>query len=228
MEGFIDSGSSMTGQSLPPEESEYDQLRKKLADLEREEIFWKNRIKAAKNDQFNLILNFPDSLLELEIKGISMHQCKIRNYEFSPGIERKKNIFEEDRWPIQPITLREQWATIPKRPIRIKDISNMKNLADSLDFTPASNDTGDVSIVLICSGNLSIGISQPKKLRSENPVLARDISQTVVMPTESSVVDSAKFRELLKGDWIHLRITRLDAIAIYRALTEKSQLVIRL
>ena len=89
------------------------------------------------------------------------------------------------------------------------------------------DDSGDVSMVLICSGDLSIGISQIVKSQSNNPVLARSISQSSVnqLPTK---VDSTRFRDLLKKDWIHLRIARLEIIAIYRALSEKSQLVIRL
>ena len=214
-------------QSMKTEESDYNLLRQELAALEREETFWKNRIEIAKNDQFNLILNFPDSLMELEIKGISVQQTKIQSYTLCPEIKKIKDELGSRKWFRQPVSLREQWATIPKRPIRVKDITTMENLADSLNFSPASDDSGDVSIILVCSGNLSIGISQIKKPLSDNPFLFRSIEQESIS-RRSSVTDSVRYWDLLREEWITLKVRRLDATAIYRALSEDSQLVIRL
>jgi len=208
-------------------ESEYALLSEELAALEREEIFWKNRIEIAKNDQFNLILNIPDSLLELEIRGISVQQSKIQCYTLCPELNKNKDKWGSIKWLRQPVSLREQWATIPKRPIRVRDISTMQNLADSLNFTPASDDSEDVSIILVWSRNLSIGISQIKEPLSDNPFLYRNIEQESVS-TQSSVTDSVRFGDLLQKDWISIKIRRLDVTAIYRALSEKSQLAIRL
>ena len=109
-------------------------LNQQLIDLEINKNFWKNKIKLAEKEQFNFFIDLSDSIATLEISGIVAHSSSILNYELSENLKKLKQKEEIIRILRDPLHIIEEWSSVPKDPIRIKDISGYEWNPDSLNF----------------------------------------------------------------------------------------------
>ncbi len=202
-------------------------LKNKLTHLELEKTFWNSRISLAKDDHHHLVLNLPDSALYLDIKGTTVHECPLNKYSISGTIMSLLKTDQAKQWLQKPFQLEDEWATIPKRPIRVKDISYAGWEADSLDFSPSDTDTTDVFIILRFSRDLTLGLKQAKEVTSSDPFLIHqkdsDPDSTLL---ENTTNEKKQFSQLLSGHWIDVSVTRSDAISIFRAITKNSKIIL--
>ena len=204
-------------------------LKRELLKKEIEEFFWKNRIQLTEEDNFNLIIYLPDSIFALEIKGIGVHKSHVFKYRLSRSLDldlagkQVKNLLKE------PLQIQEEWATIDKRPIRVMDISEMRDLEENLSFTPEEKDTLDICIVLKSAHNLSIGLKQIESFNTDSLQLfyQSDLNQTRTNQRDS-IVQSRDYEGLMGERWIELYIPANDLIAIFRAIDQESKILVSL
>ena len=211
-------------------ESELTILKQKLEDVKSEEIFWQNRLEMAKSEQFNLVINLPESLLVLEFKGIGLHQCRIVEYHLSHSLDAEKSRESIKAFISQIPQLKNEWATIPKQPIRVRDIKDMIDTTSTLDFTLSARETSDVFVALQFSNDLMIGMSQIEETKSVYHYLKANYRKKKIDSPEweRSIFEEYEFFQLMIGNWITLGIARSDILAIYRALNNESKLVLLL
>jgi len=216
-------------QQITNDDPYLNKLGDKLTDLELNEIFWRRRINTKIPDDFTLIISLRDSSVWLDIDGISVHESKISSIQLSLDLRKKRESADVKTWLKKSFYLSEQWATIPKEPIRTKDLSGDRNGLDSLDLKPSLIDSTDIMIIFQYSDNLKIGLKQTR-LNSGSKVLLEkqgnknDISENLISPTGIHM----SYSNLLEGDWISIELPALEVIAIYRALKLRSQLVLGL
>jgi hypothetical protein len=195
--------------------------------LERLETFLQQRIEASKNEDYYLVVSLQDSMIWLEIKGVTVHEGIILGYELSYDMQRKRDSREIHNWMKSGFFLQEEWATIPKHPIRTKDISGNRMNLDSLDFRPSAIDSTDIYVVFVYNDSLKLAFVQPQSTSISTPLLEKQISLAAgEIKAEITSGDTLSFSSLLQGDWVVIRAAPADIIAIYRALNKKSQLVI--
>ena len=203
------------------------ELNLKLVDLEIEKNFWKNKIELADQDQYHIFIDLSDSLISLEMRGIIAHNSKISYFKIADNFELLRQSEDIIRMLRKPFQLIDEWASIPKKPIRVKDISGFQWNPDSLNFVPTQTDTDYVFIVLKCSRDLSVMISQ-KEIVSDMPsYITSDRSsrfESIIDRKTSS--EEMPFSQLLQKNWIGIEIPRSDAVALFRALDENSLLVL--
>jgi hypothetical protein len=217
------------GQDSIREIDPIERLKNKLTALELEKTFWNSRISLAKDDHHHLVLNLPDSALYLDIKGTTVHECPLNKYSISGTIMSLRETDQVKQWLHEPFQLENEWATIPKRPIRVKDISYVGWEADSLDFSPSGTDTTDVFIILQFSKDFNLGLRQVKEVPASDPFLIHQInSDPDSTLLENAVNEKQLFSQLLKGYWIDISIPRSDAIAVFRAITKNSKIILRI
>ncbi len=201
-------------------------LDNKLTDLELNEIFWKRRVNTKIPDEYILVISLQDSSVWLDIDGISVHESKISSFQLSPELKSRCETSGVKAWLKKSYFLAEQWATIPKEPIRTKDLSVDRKGLDSLYFKPFVIDSSDIMIVLLYSGNLRIGLKQTGLNSTNNILLDKQNNKPSISDSLSSPNGThMSYTNLLQGDWISIELPPLEVIAIYRALKLKSQLV---
>jgi hypothetical protein len=205
------------------------EINQQLIDLEMQKNFWKNKIKLVDQDHFNIFINLSDSLISLEMNGITAHRAQVLNFDISESLRLQRQRQDIVKMLSEPLDLLDVWASIPKEPIRVKDISGYKWNPDSLSFVPDHFDTAFVFIVIKCSKNFSIMISQrtiignmPSYLTSD-PMTGFDFSMK-----NKDKTGELPFAPLLQNNWIGIVIPRSDAIVFFRALMEKSSLILSL
>ena len=202
-------------------------LDQQLIDLEISKNFWENKIKLADQDHYNVFINLSDSLISLEMSGITAHDSKILNFEIAENIRLQRRNKDIVRLFKEPFHLLDEWASIPKDPLRVKDISGYQWDPDSLNFVPSRTDTEFVFIVLKCSGNFSIMISQRAVIGEMPSYINPDpMKRFKSIMNKKNNPESIPFFPLLQKNWIGIEIPRSDAIAIFRALMDKSLLVL--
>jgi len=159
--------------------------------------------------------------------GINVHESKISSYQLSPELKIKRETAEIKTWLSKSFYLMEQWATIPKEPIRTKDLSGDRKGLDSLDFRPFGIDSTDIIIVFQYSGNFRISLKQ-NGLDTENRVLLEKQGKSISDNDSSHKATQISYQNLLQEEWISIELPPLEVIAIYRALKIKSQLLLGL
>jgi hypothetical protein len=202
-------------------------LNQQLIDLEIKKNFWKNKIKLAEQDQFNFFVDLSDSIVTLEISGIIAHSSTIINYDIANNLrilKQKENIVRMLRDPLHII---EEWASIKKDPIRVKDISGFEWNPDSLNFVPTEVDTEYVFIVFKCSKEITVMISQ-RAIVGKIPSYMTTDHQTKFENLVNRMINEGNFpfSDLIQKNWIGIEIPRSDAIALFRAINDKSLLTL--
>lgn len=212
----------------PEVEDPYLQDRKAYyTRLERLDTFLQKRIAASENKDYYLVVSLPERVIWLDINGVTVHEGAILDYELSPDMKIKRDSREIHHWIKSDFFLIAEWATIPKHPIRTKDISGNRMNLDSLDFRPSEIDSTDIYVVFVYNDSLKLAFVQPHPALSSTPFLEKQISMAAgEIKAEITSGDTLSFRSLLEGDWIVITAAPADIIAIYRALNKMSQLVI--
>ena len=203
------------------------ELNQKLVDLEIVKNFWKNKIELAEQNQYNIFIDLSDSLISLEMSRITAHSVKILNFDVADNFDLMRHNKEIIKMLRDPFHLIDSWASIPKTPIRVKDISGYQWDPDSLNFVPTQIDTEFVFIVLKCSRNLSVMISQ-RSIIGDMPAYINSDQHTKfkTIMNKNTGYEKLPFFQLLQKNWIGIEIPRSDAVSLFRALADNSLIVL--
>ncbi len=191
--------------------------------------FWKNRLKMAKKDSISLAVDLPDSLISIDINGVSVRACKIQQYEISSVLRYAKEKGALYSWFADSFILQDYWATLPKAPIKVKEAPADTNEAKEMVDANPPVEKQDVRFILQFNKNLIIQIDQTeafvftgwfeKHFRNLQFRLEKGIEFIYT---------------LIKLKWpepelrIKIKLSQSDAKAIFRALPQKAEAVIRL
>jgi len=187
-----------------------DTINAKITNLNIERLFWENRIKMAQDKSIDLALDLIDSMVTLEIKGVRIRPCKISDYLISGNLLDLKQEPELLTWLENPFILQNQWADIPKEPIKIRYITSDDTMPDNY-FELLKENIEDINIVLHYNRNLILHICQ-------------EINHVV---SDSLIQNNSQGELLGSGYRITLSVNINDAKAIYRALSSGSELILR-
>jgi hypothetical protein len=200
-----------------------------INDLLMDRSFWRNRLRIAKTDSISLAINLPDSVISIDIKGVSVRSCKIRDYQVSSILKYAREKGALNSWFANSFILQDYWATLPKAPIKVKEAPADTNEAkDMVDATPPI-EKQDVRLILQFNKNLIIQIDQTE------PFVFTGWFEKHFRNVQFRLEKGFEFiHTLTKLRWpepelrIKIDISQSDAKAVFRALPQKAEAVIRL
>lgn len=203
-------------------------LFERIKTLEIEQAFLISRFAMAKSDSISLSVDLVDSVINLEISGTVVRQCKIYKFKTSRAFARLPHQMLIN-WLSSPFGLQEKWATTPKVPIVVKKAPKDTLEALKMNMTPVIPKTDDVYFTLKFDRNLSIKIEQEESPalhgRLEMILYKRRISFANVGWILNNFFHlKSPSHDLL----VTLKIAMDDARAIYRALPDNTVLALRL
>ena len=195
---------------------------------ENEKAFQQNRLTLAKKDSIYVVLDLADSLLILEIKGVTVKRSKIMDITISNQFSM---ISHENMlpWISEPFTLERDLSTIPKSPIVVKQAPKDTIEAAQLSSKPQLPDSTNVYFTLYFDRNLVLEIEQAdplKKGNTDNVKAYRKIKRK-----ESTRSVFKMLRNPQQSDQpmlINLVIDEEEARAIYRAVPTSTHLILKL
>ncbi len=225
----------LSGKKAAPvlrEVKDSDELRNLLDQLQHLEIernVLMNQIQMAKSDSIGLYIDLVDSIVALQIKGVNVRECKIQRFEISPAIKHLKAKGTLINWLETPFTLEQEYATLPKAPIKIVTAPKDTIEANERKTEPPVIEKSDVQIKLLFSRSLVVEI---KQLEAPSAVgHLRNFYHTVqtkVALLREMLAAYLKLQPYQVALRIELDLSQADSKAIYRALPQHAALALRL
>lgn len=210
----------------PPVEPE---LLEKFNILKLDEAYWQARINLAKSLTIQLVIDLRDSLVALDINGVTVHQAKIHRCEVSRVLRQMRTSGRLIPWLQNGFTLQQELATLPKAPIRVKEAPK-----DTIEAMAAASDeivleNRDVHFTWHFDRHLTILVEQvqPPSFKGRLSKLWYTLQRNWGMVHET-LQALAKFEKPRHRFIIEIELPGEDAKAIYRALPEKAGLALRL
>ena len=193
--------------------------------LLKEKAFLQSRTVMAETDSIYLTINLEDRTSGIEINGVVVHKTKISNFSIS------KILIEGDENVIltmlaSPFTIASSYATIKKEPVMIKmapkDTSEYKP-----DIMPDTSIIVPVNYRLDMTNGTRIYVYQEENEKVADKInLIRFNVRERLHDTWSSLKSVALFKVPEYHPFIKIRIPRIDAKIIYRALPKHGQIAI--
>jgi len=195
---------------------------------ENEKAFQYNRLSLAEKDSIYMVLDLPDSLLILEIKGVTVKKAKILDMEISNrfALIPHENLLP---WISEPFTLARNLSTIPKSPIIIKQAPKDTIEAAKTSSGPRLPDSTGVFYTFYFDRNLLVEVGQanpPEEDVMERVKAYRSIKRKEL--TRSVILMLKKPQQTDQPMLIKLVVSEVDARAIYRAVPTKTHLILKL
>lgn len=220
--------SGTAGHSVASLNAEQKARVKSIIALENERAYQQNRLSLSSKDSIYLILDIPDSVLVLEIKGVPVSRNKFSAIRLS---NRYSLISHENLlpWISVPFTLQRELATIPKMPITVKQAPKDTLEAAQSSNAPLPPDTTAVYFTLYFDRNLVIEVEQSE------PAGEGDIDAVKKYRSAKRKESNRSVFQLLKNPaqadqpmTITLSLGEKEARAIYRAIPMESHLILKL
>lgn len=200
----------------------------KLLDLRKKDFLLQSKLALASEDSMYLILDLVNHTALLEIKGITLHECRILDLEISNSIKA----FGAEAllsWMGQPFNVKHVDATIPKisfiEKIAPKDtLEANKNVVE-----PTIHKLDDIYLVMEFDRNLRLVISQSEKPDEEGQKLISALRwKYSKIEIQRSVQSLTKFnREPVKPQ-INIVLPKSDATILYKALPLKLRMILKM
>ncbi len=196
--------------------------------LNKNIVFRESRLIMSKSDSIGLVVNLPDSIMAVEIKGITLHTAKIISYK----VGRLFRALESQTYMAlfsSPARIIHDNATIAKEPIIMKKapkdtIEAAKSLVlpDTLQKKPAY-----VVLTLNSGFRLLIEEEKPDSFRALKTKIAFRASNQLKQAGERFLY-IFRFQIPPYKPVIRIQIARDDVVSIYRALPENALATIKI
>lgn len=201
----------------------------KMTALKLEEMFLVSQILIAKNDSIGLILDLVDSTLSLNIRGVNIRDCQIHYIKMGQRFRHIKGDQRLFNWLSRPFVLQKDWATIEKVPIKIRKAPRDTIEAKKYKSEPVTLDKPDVHYTLQFDRNLVIKVHQVESNSFWGSI--RNGYYNIRLYLRMLMDTFLAFFHLNTPQsplWIELKISKNDALAIYRAIPNHAALALRL
>lgn len=194
-------------------------------DLLHKKSFLQSMVTMAATDSIYLSIRLPDSTLNLEISGVTVHRAQIRRINISTIFSRNDNYIILSMLS-SPLTISKNFSSIEKEPLMIKMAP--KDTSEYVpDIIPDTADFEPVNYIMEMDNGIRLHIYQEDKLKPGDGLYRSlfDIyhSMRYAAKTFWRVIT---FRVPDYQPYIKLRIPRSDAKIIYRALPEQGQIAV--
>ena len=200
----------------------------KLFELRKSEKLLQSRYILANEDSMYLVLDLIDKKAILEMKGISLHECKIMDYSISNSIKMYHNE-SLINWFAEPFYMKNADATIAKIEFNEKIAPKDTAEANKAEVIPTAPKLGDVFIVMDFERNLRLIINQTEKPDKEGrktiSAMRWKYRKTELTRSLNSLF---RFNREPAMPQIEIVLPKTDAIIIYRALPVRPKMVLRM
>jgi hypothetical protein len=193
--------------------------------LLKEKAFLQSKLIMAESDSIYLIINIPDSIINIEISGVAVHNARMSS------IKASSIFMKGDEQLIlsmlsTPFTIANSLSTIRKEPVMIKmapkDTSEFKP-----DVMPDTSLTEPVNYILEMTDGTRVFVYQEESTESKDRMnvfifnLKYRLHEAWI-----SLKDVCRFKVPEYHPFIKMKVPRSDAKIIYRAIPRYGQIAV--
>jgi len=193
--------------------------------LFREKSFLQSRTALAETDSIYLSMNLADSVVSLEISGVSVASTKFSRLSMSTML-KDRNDYVISSMLSKPFTIERGFASIPREPLVIKmapkDTSEFEP-----DIPPDTADYEPVNYIMEMDNGTVIYVYQEEKLnKGDGSHLFFFDLRYRLSGTWETMKSVFTFKVPEYHPYIKVRLPRSDSKRIYRALPEHGQIAV--
>ncbi|MCE1197917.1 MAG: hypothetical protein LWW85_03015 [Marinilabiliales bacterium] len=199
-----------------------------LYELKKQESLLKSRYSLSDEDSCYLILDLVQKVARLEMKGIPLQDCEIKNIIVSNSILKyhDENLL---KWISQPFVLKNVVSTIERVQFLVKNAPKDTIEANKADAIPVPRRTEDVFILMNFERNLQLVIQQSELSEGADKARIDSIKQSLFKKeTDKSIKALVNLKREAIVPQISITLSKADAITLYRALPQRLKMVLRL
>jgi hypothetical protein len=199
-----------------------------LIELKKSQNYLQSKMSLVNEDSMYLVLDLVKKTADIELKGVSLHECKILDSHVS-------NLIKDQpaeallNWSEEPFQMIRDDATIPKVSWIIKIAPKDSIEANKAEELPEPPKRGDVYVVMDFNRNLRLIIQQADKPDKEG---SKNISALKWKYRKQEIMKSLNalthFKRETTKPTIDIVFSKADATILYRALPYKPKLLLRL
>lgn len=193
--------------------------------LKMKEYFLRSKVMMAATDSIALAIDLEDSLVTLELRGIIIHQARIKKITYSKIFE-KMNKDTRINYFSSPFIIETSYATIPKEPIIIKEAPKDTTEANSPAFLSDTIQKKSICMINYLDKYLDVEMRQyerPKGKGFKEYILQNKLRQTGHLFSDLFRYTVPEYRP-----WINIELSGKDIRVIYRSLPGKSMVSIKI
>lgn len=202
--------------------------KKKLFELRKREVLLHSQLTLASEDSMYLVLDLINNTAILEMKGVSLHDCRILDFDISNSIK----MYHTEallNWIATPFMVKHVDATIPKISFIEKIAPKDTIEANKVQVEPSAPKLGDVYIVMDFDRNLRLVISQSEKPDAEGKKLISTLRWKYRgIEIRRSLQSLIKFNRQPTMPQINIVLPKSDATILYKALPLNPKMVLRM
>jgi hypothetical protein len=194
----------------------------------KEKIYKEALLKLAGSDSIQLVINLSDSTVNLSIKGVVIHQTKVRSFE-RDKIFSKMPLNQQVKVFSQPLQVQSQFATIVKEPIVIRQAPKDTLEAEQNAWQPDTLIQDPAFLILSAEYGIHLIFEQ-----EDNPTI-RDkwkrfgfYNRLRIKHSIQSLSNSVRFRKQDYHPTITIKMPADELRAVYRALPQNALIVINI
>lgn len=195
-----------------------------FVEMQKEKAFTQSRIAMAESDSIGLTLNLKDSLALLEIKGVVVHKTKISFMRICKAFN-KANSYAVASMLSSPLTIIKDTATIKKVPLTVRQAP--KDTSEYVPYVPDTSVNDPVNYILEMNDGIRIFVYQQEQEKSED--VYNQILFDITDRTKNTITALRKMANFEVPEYrlyIKIRMPKVDAKIIYRAIPQKGQITV--
>ena len=207
-----------------------DSLHSRIEEITKKEMteaYLKSRLKISEYDSVNLSINLLDSTINLEIKGVSVQTTKIVDIQKSNilAIQKYQDL---KKWISTPFELQDYYSMIEKQHI-IEKIAPKDSSEYKANVPKVEKDTTDVHVILRFDKDLIV------ELKQTEPLFAKDFKSRLNFDHYNDIITIKQafqavthFKKAEYHPKLILKISKVDAKAIFRAIPHNAKMALML
>ena len=195
-----------------------------FVEIQKEKAFIQSRIAMAETDSIGLTLNLKDSLALLEINGVVVHKTKISFMRICKAFN-KANSYAVASMLSSPLNIIKDTATIKKVPLTVKMAP--KDTSEYVPFVPDTSVNDPVNYIFEMNKGIRIFVYQQEQEKSKD--VYNQIFFDINDRTKNTITALRKMSNFEVPDYrlyIKIRIPKVDAKIIYRAVPRNGQITV--
>ena len=195
-----------------------------FVEIQKEKAFMQSKVTMAETDSIGLTINLKDSIASLEINGVVVHKTKISFMRICKAFN-KANSYAVASMLSSPLNIVKDTATIKKIPLIVRMAP--KDTSEYVPFIPDTSTSEPVNYILEMNKDIRIFVYQQEQDKFEdvkNQILF-DITDRY-KNSMTALKKMAAFEVPEYRLYIKIRMPKVDAKIIYRAIPHKGQVTV--
>ncbi|MBN3035671.1 MAG: hypothetical protein JW861_08800 [Bacteroidales bacterium] len=219
------------GGAVSPEPTDQEtrvEVNDSLYTLLAEQVFLQGRLRTAAGDSVSVSIDLADSMLILELKGVTIHECRLTSFRMSPLLKRAGKRFLLE-YTMNPFRLEYSKSTLPRQPIMLKKAPRDTVEAMQTQSIPQLAADPYIHYIMFFDRFLVLEVREllPDTLtRKQGRSLS--IFKTGCFAGQTLYSLLPPFQPPQQRIWITLRLPAADAKVLFRAIPVQARMNLRL